>query len=198
MNAATVQLLHQREQHNDAYRDRMRQRCADAALARELAAEEARRGAQAAIPRRTEIELAPGARLVVGSKIACFTFGPLNIRMARVDQKSIGEALLRLQTLTRQWPDGTMRGIKRLIWKDGAWVSPSQLTVWKEGMCSAKDFDEQGELRGKAGIHAVWPDKLKELNEYSGRLVEIAGWGQCTVGDLGWRAQHAKVVRELL
>ena len=76
-----------------------------------------------------------------------------------------------------------------------------------EGMKdTAKQLNELGnerdelafkKMRGESMTKAELA-RLRELNEYSGRLVEIAGWGQCTFGDLGWRAQHAKVVRELI
>lgn len=175
---------------NDARRDRMRQRWADDAGRRSPPP-------PAPILPRVVIPLGPGAQLAIRNRVT-LTFGPLVITMPRLEQARISEAVLRLQSSARAWPDGTMRGIKRLIWRDGSWVSPSRGTVWKEGRTSAVDFDEAGELRGEAGIHAVWPDKLKELNEYSGKLVEVAGWGRCTVADLGWRAEHAAVVRELL
>lgn len=187
-----------RDQHNAAMRERMRLRCAAAAMVREAAAEDYRRGAQAAIPRRTEIDLAPDSRLIVGSRLALFTYGPLEFRMERVDQASIGRCLMRLSNPARSWPDGTMRGIKRLRWTDKGWVSPARETMWKDGCLSATDFDEAGDLRGEAGIHATWSDTLTELRSYDGKLVEISGWGQCTVGDIGWRAQHARVVRELI
>lgn len=146
---------------------------------------------------RVVVPLGPGAQLAIRNRVT-FTFGPLNISVQRFNEAQISAALLRLQSGARSWPDGTMRGIKRLQWKAGQWVSPSMGTVWKDGTCTAADFNESGGLRGEAGIHAVWPDKLEELTGYPGRLVEIAGWGECTVADLGWRAQHARVVRELL
>lgn len=185
-----VQQVAQRFAANDARRERMRER---------WAADSAKRTPPAPEPIRPRLvlPLGPNAELAIRNQVT-FKFGPLQFVMPHLDEAKISAALMRLQSEARSWPDGTMRGIKRLVRRDGDWVSPSRGTVWKGGRLSAEDFDEQGELRGHAGIHAVWPDKLKELNEYDGRLVEIAGWGQCTVGDLGWRAQHAAVIRELL
>lgn len=178
-----------REAANAAMRDRMRAKWAAAAKQHEFT--------HRTVPPRVVIPLGPGAQVAIRNAVT-FSFGPLQVVTRRLDQAAISAALLRLQTHTRTWPDGTMRGIKKLIYRAGQWVSPTMKTVWKDGQCSAKDFTEEGALRGHAGIHAVWPDKLKELNEYEGKLVEIAGWGQCTVADLGWRAQHARIVRELL
>lgn len=179
-------------QHTAAARDRMRQRWAEDAAKRDVPIP------RPDVPKAVVIPLGPNARLWIRNRVT-LKFGPLLVSMDRFEQEKIAAALLRLQSEARAWPDGTMRGIKRLVKRpDGLWESPTWRTVWKDGRCSAKDFDERGELRGEAGIHAVWPDKLDELNHYGGQLVEIAGWGQCTVGDLGWRAQHAKVVRELL
>lgn len=184
------QVLAMREQLNEARRARMRARWA------EEAAKRTPPPAEPIVP-RVVIPFGPKTVLAIRNRVM-LKHGPLKIWLEELDQPKIMQAVARLQLEVRAWPDGTMRGIKRLIWRKGLWVSPSRGTVWKDGRLSAVDFDEQGELRGEAGIHAVWPDKLKELNEYEGRLVEIAGWGQCTVGDLGWRAQHARVVRELL
>lgn len=184
--------LERRQAYAAEVRDRMRRRCAE---------ESAKRAAQhpgpAPVVPRVVIDLGPNAQLAIRNRVA-FTFGPLRVILPTLDQAKISAAMFRLQAPARSWPDGTMRGIKRLICRGDDWISPTMGTVWKEGTCSAEDFDENGTLRGLAGIHAVWPDKLEELNGYEGRVVEIAGWGQCTVADLGWRAQHARVVRELL
>lgn len=182
-----------REAANDARRARMRDRWAkDADAWREKNAP-----APVEVIPKVVIPFGKNIEVAIRNRVR-IKFGPLIMFMERFEQDRIMAAVMRMQSEARAWPDGTMRGIKRLIWRAGVWVSPSQGTVWKNGTCSADDFDETGELRGHAGIHAVWPDKLKELNYYDGRLVEIAGWGQCTVGDLGWRAQHARVVREIL
>ena len=136
--------------------------------------------------------------LRASGRCAMLSWGPLRIGLKLLDEAAISYAILRLQSSARVWPDGTLRGIKKLCKVNGVWVSPSQGTKWEDGQTSAVEFKEDGSLRGSAGIHAVWPDQLDELTTYEGRLVELAGWGPCVVGDVGWRAFHAKVIRELL
>lgn len=138
---------------------------------------------------------------MAGISVTLFTADNITItrRMLRFSEPEIGRAILRLQDTRQRWPDGTLRGLKKLIYKDGKWISPSQKTVWDGDTCVAKEFKIGDEaLRGHEGIHAVWADHTAELNDYEGDLIEVSGYGECVVGDIGWRAQFSKVVSRII
>jgi hypothetical protein len=95
--------------------------------------------------------------------------------------------------------DGMIVGLKALRWKHGALYSPTYGTRWDSCVLKAKYWSNQDALRGMTGIHAAWPtvDRRKlptELWGYlhyhdQGVIAELVGWGQCVVGDIGWRAE---------
>jgi hypothetical protein len=192
-----------REKRNAARRDQMRARWAadrpdqpkPVVSGNVVEPDEWRRG-------RTVAQIPIGQGEVVITRSGVYvSSGDLSIRLQKLKGKEqeIAHALMRLQAASHRWPDGTLRGIKRLMLVRGRWLSPSQHVFWDEnGELHAEGFSADDALRGHNGIHAAWADTLSELNGYEGALVEIAGWGACVVGDLGWRAEHAKVVRKLI
>ena len=190
LTPAQLAMIAIRDERNKVLRDRARARWAEEAMAR----------AEAKVTHEmVTIPVGDKGRLEVSAVHARLVWGPLSIAFEKFDEQQIALALERLQSPSRNWVDGTLRGVKRLLRRDGAWMSPSTGTLWVDGECHAQSVpDETQGLRGMEGVHAVWVDQLEELNHYPGRLVEVAGWGAAVVGDLGWRAEHARVVRQLL
>lgn len=106
-----------------------------------------------------------------------------------------------------RWADGSLKGIKTFRWQGGEVCSPLHRAVWLEGKLTAREFyTEDGELlRGKGGIHAIWPvgtmDNEAALDELSGYVpghrteftALVSGWGRSVMGDVGWRAEHASI-----
>lgn len=147
----------------------------------------------------THFQISKDASLTFNGRRAILRWGKLSIGFQSFDEAQVTKAIARLQDPARYWKDGTLRGVKRLIQDPhGNWVSPTYQVTWENGECHANVLDSELILRGKAGIHAVWADQLDELNGYPGRLVELAAWGTAVVGDLGWRAEHARIVRQLI
>lgn len=110
---------------------------------------------------------------------------------------------------TRRWPDGSLMGVKMLVWKRGEIRSPMHPAVWHEGKLSAVLATTSTVLRGHEGIHAIWPPRddeggsMQELMDYAPRhrqqfLCKLRGWGDCVLADIGWRAQHAQIVEVLI
>ncbi|MCI0437115.1 MAG: hypothetical protein L0271_26275, partial [Gemmatimonadetes bacterium] len=101
-------------------------------------------------------------------------------------------------------PDGTLHGIRALgIDADGTLRSPQQQTAWDRPALSVLRWDDGAALRGCAGIHAAWPpasrhlpaEVVEMLDRHRGAIAEVAGYGQCVTGDLGWRAEHCLLLR---
>lgn len=189
MTPAELLAIRQRELKNEQDRARWRQ---------QLAAARARsEPAPRSVLEPTVIPMGPNGSVIFTGRGAMLRWGSLSIGFAKFDERQISLTVMRLQDDRKSWPDGTLRGVKRLLKTPKGWMSPTQRTLWENDRCDG-ELDESMDLRSHSGVHAVWADCLEELNMYPGRLVEVAGWGVALVGDLGWRAEHAKIVRELI
>jgi hypothetical protein len=189
----------ERAAQNEQRRARERERLAAETAARHAAQlEEAKKRASAKLARyRLNFD---NLSITYGSERATIHLpGGLSIVTDRVDQAQINATLMRMQVGAHHWPDGTLRGFKRLLRVGGKWVSPSYRTEWPEdGVLEAKDFSEQDAVRGRGGIHATWAEGVRELRSYNGHIVELSGYGRCVVGDIGWRSEFARIVRVLM
>lgn len=123
--------------------------------------------------------------------------GPMSVELIHVSPGA--DSALR-------WADGTLKGLKVFQWRDGEVWSPLHRVAWPGGILAAREFyAEDGQLRGKGGIHAIWPpgtkdndEALREFESYIPRrsfefTALVSGWGRCVMGDVGWRAEHARI-----
>lgn len=104
-----------------------------------------------------------------------------------------------------RWGDGSLKGLKTLVWKDRAVRSPLHKVVWEGGKLVAQEFYTGQGVRGEGGIHAIWPAGTKDndaaLREFAGYARRtptqftalVNGWGRCVMGDVGWRAEHCRI-----
>lgn len=106
-----------------------------------------------------------------------------------------------------RWPDGSLKGIKTLRWMSrlNEVSSPLYTCNWAGGKLAAENFASGTEVRGSGGIHAIWPprglDGEASFDEWLGYvpgrsnefMALVAGWGRTIMGDVGWRAEHARI-----
>ena len=110
-----------------------------------------------------------------------------------------------------RWADGTLKGIKTLKWEGGAVWSPLHRAEWVGARLVAQDYNPDEMVRGRGGIHAIWPPQMHgslddleasaSLREFEGYARQrpheftalVAGWGRSIMGDVGWRAEHCRI-----
>ena len=105
-----------------------------------------------------------------------------------------------------RWADGTLKGIKTLVWREGAVWSPLHRVEWVGARLVAENYhtEDADGVRGHGGIHAIWPPSLEsdaaigEFEQYARRQPKeftalVSGWGRSIMGDVGWRAEHCRI-----
>lgn len=107
-----------------------------------------------------------------------------------------------------RWADGSLKGMKTFVWDSrlGEVRSPLYTVAWSSAKHTAENFVAGTEVRNEGGIHAIWPPRglddeasFEEWLEYVPRdrkafMALVSGWGRTVMGDVGWRAEHARIV----
>lgn len=80
-------------------------------------------------------------------------------------------------------------------------ISPTSLYVWLGSEGVAKDFRNEGAVRGHVGFHAAWPtDSLErwtdsEVDHHATQVKALVkGWGDLVLGEQGWRSEKLTIV----
>lgn len=79
-------------------------------------------------------------------------------------------------------------------------LSPTSAFLWESESATAKDFSNNGAVRGHIGFHAAWPEDLKtwELSYVDHQVhpvkALVKGYGDVVVGDEGWRSEEMMIV----
>ena len=80
-------------------------------------------------------------------------------------------------------------------------ISPTSMFVWLESKGVAKDFRNEGAVRGHVGFHAAWPMESLEMwtkseVDHSVARVKalVKGYGDLVLGEQGWRSERLTIV----
>lgn len=79
-------------------------------------------------------------------------------------------------------------------------VSPTSRFVWEKTSAIARDFKNEGAVRGHVGFHAAWPASLERWTETfvdHGRTEAkalVKGYGDLVIGEAGWRSERMTIM----
>ena len=100
--------------------------------------------------------------------------------------------------------DGGVYGVRFFAFARGSTrcylVSPTSMFVWDTAEGVAKDFSNNGAVRGHIGFHAAWPVELERWTESPVDHVQypvkalVKGYGDIVVGEQGWRSERMQIV----
>lgn len=100
--------------------------------------------------------------------------------------------------------DGGVFGVRFFDFYPGAsrgfLISPSSHFVWDRAEATARDWKNQGAVRGHIGFHAAWPSTLSEWQksavDHCTTEVKalVKGYGDLVLGEVGWRSERMRIV----
>ncbi len=76
--------------------------------------------------------------------------------------------------------------------------------IWESVEGFAKDFKNEGALRGHIGFHAGWPESLETWQNSiidhpnTGIKALVKGYGDMVLGEVGWRSERMTVLSLLV
>lgn len=80
-------------------------------------------------------------------------------------------------------------------------VSPTSQFVWETKFATAKDFRNEGAVRGHIGFHAAWPESLANwaesyVDHHTTQVKALVkGYGDLVQGTMGWRSERLEIIQ---